>query len=196
MRRLLRGIDAQFGNPHGRVGAVVAAGLNVVNRPLNRATVGALGLRPGERVLDVGFGGGVGVRTALDTQARVVAIDPSADMVRAGQRRFGSRAEVHRGTAAEPGEAAGSLHAAYAVNTVYFWPDVQAGLRGLHEALAPGGRLALGVESTLLARRAATRPGLPGTPEALAAAVAAGGFADVRVERAGRRGAVVVGVRP
>lgn len=47
-----RRVDGQLGRPHGCAGRWVLGVLNVANGRLNRDTVDALSLVPGERVLD------------------------------------------------------------------------------------------------------------------------------------------------
>lgn len=190
-----RRLDAQLGRPHGIAGRLVLSSLNLANGALNRATVDALSLLPGERVLDVGFGGGVGVRRALKAGAQVIAIDPSPVAVAAGRRAFGDRVVVRSGDAAHPGQPPATLDAAYSVNTVYFWADPPAGLRALHTAIRPGGRLALGIEERELARHAGRRPDLPSTASALAAAAVEAGFADMQVTGRPRRRAVIAAIR-
>ena len=43
------------------------------------------------------------------------------------------------GTAESTGQPDGSFDAAYSVNTVYFWPDLAAGLAEIERVLEPGG---------------------------------------------------------
>lgn len=188
-------IKAQLRHPHGALGRVVAASMNIANRSLNRATLEALALRPDERVIEIGFGGGVGVALALETGAEVIAVDPSPDMVLAGRRRFAHSATIRAGSAADTGEPPASLDAAFAVNSVYFWPDLSAGLASLHTVLRSGGRLALGVEPRVLASRASSHEGLPSIPEGLADVLTSAGFDGASVHRVSSRQAVVTAVR-
>lgn len=125
----------------------------------------------------------------------MIAIDPSPVAVAAGRRAFGDRVIVHNGDAAHPGQPDGTLDAAFSVNTVYFWADVPASLRALHMALRPGGRLAIGIEASELARHAGMRPNRPSTVSAFAAVIAQTGFADVELVRERRRRAVITAVR-
>mgnify|MGYP001045219544 CR=1 FL=1 len=58
-------IATQFAKPHGALAPLTAVALNIGNRRINRLTIEALELKPGESVLEVGFGGGEGLRRAL-----------------------------------------------------------------------------------------------------------------------------------
>ena len=173
--------------------------LNIVNRPINAWTVRALQLIGTEVVLDVGFGGGVGlelVRARL-TSGRVVGVDISAEMVHAAARRFdGDRVGVLRAdVAALPFEDA-SFDRAYSVNSVFFWPDAEAGLREIKRVLRPGGlAVVAGPTSAFLLARVAglappSAPGGPGDVRRIAGAV---GFREVRHHRV--LGAVLIVAR-
>src|SRR5687768_4120467 len=133
-RRVTDVVMGQLGRPHGVLAPVIAAGLNGVNRRINRAAVEALAIAPAERVLDVGFGGGVGLALVLRTSAgRVMGIDISSEMVERARVRLAGAVAAGRlelmqaGVDAIPA-GAGDFDAVYTVNTIYFWPDVAAGL--------------------------------------------------------------------
>lgn len=80
----------QLARPHGLVGGLLAALLNRGNRLITAHTIGALDLEPGEDVLEVGFGGGVGLDLAQvhEASARLTGVDVSGAMVRRARRRF------------------------------------------------------------------------------------------------------------
>ena len=65
LRKLVSPLTSQFARPHGFGAAIIAPFLNRVNRRVNRAAVAALGVTAGERILEVGFGGGIGMRLVL-----------------------------------------------------------------------------------------------------------------------------------
>src|SRR4051794_719865 len=77
MRWLLDVLVPQLARPHGALGQLVAAALNRGNRDMNLHVLGALDVAPGERVLELGFGGGVGLALLLahEPSARLSGID-------------------------------------------------------------------------------------------------------------------------
>ncbi len=81
--------NAAFDGLSGEVAARVMAR---VNADMERAAVALAQLADGDRILVIGCGPGVGVVGILDAvvpAAGVLAIDPSAVMVRAAKRRAG-----------------------------------------------------------------------------------------------------------
>ena len=125
-----------------------------------RAILNALALEPEDRLLDVGCGGGLLLRDALASGARVTGLDHSEEMVRlAGERARG--AEVVLG-GAERLPFGDESFTAIAMSIVFFFlPDPVAVLRECRRVLAPGGRLALYTTSPALR-------GTPAAPEPLA----------------------------
>ncbi|WP_306214171.1 demethylmenaquinone methyltransferase [Actinoplanes sp. RD1] len=110
------------------------------DRGWRRATRAALGLRPGERVLDVGAGTGVSTEELSLSGAFAVGADLSTGMLRAGRAR-GRRVPLVAGDALKLPFADGSFDAvtiSFALRNVV---DTEAALRELARVTRPGGRL-------------------------------------------------------
>ena len=113
---------------------------------MNRLTLDQLDLRPGDDVLEVGFGGGALLSAILErTSGRVVGIDLSAAMVVRARRRFAAiaRLELFEASVAALPVGSGSIDKACSVNNLYFWPDPEAAMRELARVVRPGGTLSL-----------------------------------------------------
>jgi arsenite methyltransferase len=146
MNLLLDVVVPQLARPHGPLARLVASVLDRGNRTINLHAVGALDLKPGQRVLEVGFGGGVGLATVLAHEPRVqlCGLDYSAEMVARCQQRF-SDVELRQGNVEQLPWPDASFERVFGVNVSYFWPDLGAALTELHRVLAPRGRLILGI---------------------------------------------------
>jgi demethylmenaquinone methyltransferase / 2-methoxy-6-polyprenyl-1,4-benzoquinol methylase len=110
------------------------------DRGWRRATRAALGLRPGERVLDVGAGTGVSTEELGRSGAYAVGADLSTGMLRAG-RRSGRAVPLVAGDALKlpfPDETFDAVTISFALRNVV---DTGAALRELARVTRPGGRL-------------------------------------------------------
>lgn len=121
---------------------------------MNLHMVGALDLTPGAEVLEVGFGGGVALALLLahDPTLRIVGIDLADDMLALARRRFAAelragRLELSQGVVEHLPYATARFDAACTANCVYFWPDLDAGLRELARVLRPGASLVVAINS-------------------------------------------------
>jgi ubiquinone/menaquinone biosynthesis C-methylase UbiE len=155
MRWLLDVLVPQLARPHGRLGQLVASLLNRGNRTINLHVLGALDVRPGARVLELGFGGGVGLALLLAHEPAVKAsgIDLSPDMVQRCQKRFGDRVSLVQGTVDALPFADAAFDQVFGVNVSYFWPDLPRALAEVRRVLAPGGTFALGIRPPETLRR-------------------------------------------
>jgi SAM-dependent methyltransferase len=109
-----------------------------------------LEVRPGHRVLEVGFGPGrlVELLASRTDAALIHGVDPSPVMLDTARRANRAGIEAGRivlshGTAQRTGLAGGSVDRAVAVNNVAIWPDLEAGVRELRRVLTPGGIVAI-----------------------------------------------------
>ena len=152
MRRLRRGVARQLGRPSGGFGRLLARGLNRFNRDINAAAVEALEVDGSHHAVDLGFGGGVGLRGLLDAPARhVTGIEHAPDMLAAAAKRFSRELESGRlalleGSAAAIPLADAEVDRLLTVHTLYFWPDAEAGMAELHRVMAEGGRVCVAIQ--------------------------------------------------
>jgi ubiquinone/menaquinone biosynthesis C-methylase UbiE len=183
---LQRFFAAQARKPSGLLGSmIVARAMNKANQRLVNIAIELLDLRPGDAVLDIGFGGGQSLVAMAGrvTQGLVAGVDYSPEMVaRAGKRirRLGldSRVKLCLGDAARLPFRDQSFDRVITANTIYFWPDLGAGLREIARVTKSRGRLAIAMRSrACMARWSFTRHGFTlYEPQEVAAAMTAAGF--------------------
>jgi arsenite methyltransferase len=109
----------------------------------------ALNLRPGERVLELGCGGGHYTREAarfVGSTGRVCAIDISPDQIAAAQARCAELAwvECREADIAAPPYGNAEFDVVFAVQALEYLSDLDHALRHIHRMLRPGGRLVIG----------------------------------------------------
>lgn len=148
-------LRAQFGNPSGWVGRLVG---NVMawspsNRKRSRWAVELLEVGPTHRVLEVGYGPGLGISLLHEKASSgvVVGIDRSGVMLEQASHR--NRAAIEAGQVVLMEASVESLPSweqpfdrVLSVNNIFFWEDAEAGLGGLYECLCVGGRIAVVVQ--------------------------------------------------
>ncbi len=186
--KIAQTLKSQFGKPSGVGGRIV--GLIIANRPSNRErtfrTIDLLDIQSGDRVLEIGFGPGLGIAQAarLAVNGKVVGIDHSPLMVtRASGRNAVSidqgRVELHAGSVAEMMCFSFPFDKAFAVNVHMFWADRMSALANVKFALKPGGTFAL----TFQPRNArATNQDAADEGRKLEAELGSAGFVDIRTK--------------
>lgn len=139
-----------FGRPRGFLGRVGGIMMARINRPFAREVVAFLEIRAAEKVLEVGFGPGVGIVLLAEaaTSGKVAGIDPSAAMVRQAAARNAAaidsgRVDLRQGAVASMPFESDAFETVLAINSMQVWPDAVAGLREIRRVLAAGGRVAL-----------------------------------------------------
>lgn len=143
----------QLRRPRGPLAPLMGALLNGINFGTIRAGVRALDLRPRQRVLEIGFGGGLSLPLLLlrvGSQGQVFALETSQELLDRAKRRFilarlQGRLRLEWATIEAMPVGDGAFDAALSLNTIAFWTDLDQAMRELARVLAPGGRLVLGV---------------------------------------------------
>ena len=117
----------------------------------------ALQVTPGDLLLDVGCGGGVFLRRAVQTGCRAVGLDHSRDMVRLARQTTGGDARIVHGSAERLPFEDGEFTAISCLVAFFFFTDPVAVLREFRRVLDPEpGRVAVFT----------TPPEMKGTPAA------------------------------
>lgn len=139
-------VSSPFAIPRGLRGRLAGRIMLWTNRR-QRELLDLLDIRPGERILEVGYGPGTLIRLLRRTPAsQICGIDPSPEM-RAmavsvgGPNHSAGRVDLRLGTADHTGFPDAEFDLVVTVNSVAIWPDLEAGLRELHRVTRPGGRV-------------------------------------------------------
>ena len=140
-----------FGRPAGVLGRLGGMIMARTNQWMARRTIDLLEVQPSDRVLEIGFGPGVGIEFLANAipSGWVAGIDPSEEMVEQAAARNATgietgRVELTLGCVECLPFANDTFDRALAINSMQVWPDAVAGLREIRRVLRPGGRLVLG----------------------------------------------------
>ena len=122
-----------------------------MNRTCAAWVIDLLDVQPSDRVLEVGFGPGVGIQllTGSASAGYVAGVDPSKEMVAQATTRNkkaieSGRVDLRHGSVASLPFADNTFDKALAINSMQVWPDAVAGLREVRRVIKPGGKIALG----------------------------------------------------
>lgn len=199
-----RFVARQLACPSGWVGRVVGTLMNQQNAGLNAYALEMLALRPMDRVLEIGFGGGGLLAELVERASFVGGVDRSTTMIDCARTRFADAiahgyAEFREGRAEALPFGAASFDKVCTVNSVCFWRSLESGFTEAARVLAPGGRIVVG----FLPRDRTDRVAMPGdvftprTADEVIEALAGAGFGDLGVVRpdAARGWNLIVGQR-
>ncbi|MFI0741079.1 SAM-dependent methyltransferase [Streptomyces sp. NPDC021100] len=165
----LLGGSIHFGHwPDPADGTPTAPALSVTTASarMTRLMTDALGVGPGDRVLDAGCGTGrPALQLARTTGATVTGITLSGEQVRlasaaAAAEGLSDRVSFRLADAAEPPFPAGSFDGAWLFESLLHMPDPRHVLRRIHGVLRPGARLAIANVVERAPLPAASRPAL------------------------------------
>lgn len=197
----------QLSKPSGWFAPITARLLNKGNDRQNKDCIDALGLTRDCHVLDVGFGGAVSFARLLQDcpDGQVAGTEVSREMLARAEGQWAREIAQGRLQIAQCGAERmdfeeGRFHRVMTVNTLYFWPDVGAGMNEVRRVLTAGGRfVASVVAAENLKKMGFADMGFrTETPAFYARELEAAGYLDVCCTATGdRKGSVLVsGCKP
>jgi ubiquinone/menaquinone biosynthesis C-methylase UbiE len=148
-------LAAQLRQPSGWFGKIVMGDfLDRHNEKMNLFAVEMLDLQPTDRVLDIGFGGGMTIGKMLNTidTGKIYGVDFSQEMVEKAKQKFRSAIESNKvsiefaDVRLLPFES-NIFDKICTVNTIYFWNEPLASLQEIKRVLKDGGKLVIGIRS-------------------------------------------------
>jgi len=141
----------QFKLPRGVPGALAGHMMARKNRKRIQWAVSEMGVKPGERVLEVGHGPGTAIAEIfkLEPRCRVVGIDPSSVMHAQAQRKNHQKMEAGQldllTVAAEDYDGRGGpFDLVFAINVLPFCRNPAGRVGDFASWLNPGGRIVIG----------------------------------------------------
>ena len=144
-----RFIARQLSFPKGRLGRVMGFLMNLHNARINEFAIQNMTVRPPDRILEIGFGGGLALARLIALSQHFCGVDRSEDMVRHANSKFRKavekgRADFRVGHVEALPFADATFGNVLTVNTVYFWKSLELCCNEIRRVLAPGGQAVIG----------------------------------------------------
>lgn len=189
-------LAAQLCQPSGLFGKfIMADSLNKHNEKMNHFAVERLDIQPTDKVLDIGFGGGVTIEEMLKTidTGKIYGVDFSQVMVEQAKHKFkpeieSDKVSIEFGDVKQLPFTECTFNKICTVNTIYFWDEPLANLKEIKRVLKSDGKLVIGIRSADKMKE------LPVTqynfrlynPEAVKDLLVKAGFTNVLIDRRDR----------
>jgi ubiquinone/menaquinone biosynthesis C-methylase UbiE len=148
-------LAAQLRQPSGLFGKFFMGNfLNKGNAKINHLTVELLNIKPTDRVLDIGFGGGATIEEMVEKidTGKIYGVDFSQVMVDTAKRKFkkliqAGKVSIECGDVSKLPFEAKTFDKVCTVNTIYFWNDTSVSLREIRRVMKKGGKLIISIRS-------------------------------------------------
>lgn len=187
-------IGKQLGHPtRSVVGWLVTKYLAVFNRFLEENAVQLTDIQPGETVLELGHGPGLGLQAAAklltDPSGHLIGVDLSKYMHRVASELMKELVASGKVTLYNCDLTAmplpdSTVDKVFHCNCYYFWPDLRKAATEIHRVMKPGGLMVTTLRLSFVAASAAKQllPEEGWQPKNYIAALTDSGFTDVRME--------------
>jgi ubiquinone/menaquinone biosynthesis C-methylase UbiE len=140
-----------FGHPTGILGRLGGMIMAHLNQRMYQRTIELLDIQPSDKVLEIGFGPGVGIQLLAGSVSSgwIAGIDLSEEMVEMAKTRNAhsletGKVELRQGSVESLPFENATFDKALSINSLQIWPDAIAGLREIWRTLKPGGKIVLG----------------------------------------------------
>lgn len=140
--------------PAGWLGRLNLRSMNRRHLALTEWALSRVTIEPGFTILDIGCGGGrtVARLAGLADKGKVIGVDYSETSVAVSRETndraiAAGRVEIHEASVSRLPFEDATFDLAVAVETHYYWPNLDADLREVRRVLKPGGTLAIVAES-------------------------------------------------
>jgi SAM-dependent methyltransferase len=144
----------QCRKPTGWPGQLAARLMNSSHLGVTTWGLQQVSIAPDAHILDVGCGGGKTIQRLLELapEGRVSGVDYAGASVAVATKLNAAsiaagRADVRRASVSSLPFPPDTFDLVTAVETHYYWPNLEADLREVHRVLKPGGRVAIIAES-------------------------------------------------
>src|SRR5512140_1496693 len=144
----------QCGRPSGWLGRLNLWSMNRRHSGVTEWGLKHVSVRKRDTILDVGCGGGMTIArlAAIATEGKIFGVDYSEESVFASLRTNrqsveAGRVQIHNASVSSLPFPAGMFDLATAVETHYYWPDLNADMQEVLRVLKPGGALVIIVEA-------------------------------------------------
>jgi arsenite methyltransferase len=185
-----RFIARQLAFPKGIIGRVMGLLMNVHNARINEFAIQKMTVRPPEKILEIGFGGGLTLARLIASSGHLSGVDRSEEMVRQANSKFSKavedgRADFRTGNVEALPFAAETFSKVLTVNTIYFWKSLEVCCGEIRRVLAPGGQAVIG----FMPKEHMMRKKMPAdifslrTIDDVTSALRNAGFSETRIER-------------
>jgi ubiquinone/menaquinone biosynthesis C-methylase UbiE len=148
---LFKYVAQQIAKPKGLLGKYVLGPLwNTRNKELNDSVFEALHIEPGDRILEIGFGGGYLISRLIKkiTNGKVVGVDISKDIVRAGQIKFerfikNGKMELKCAKAETLPFPAKFFTKVCSINSIFYWESINDAFSEMYRVLEQDGEVVI-----------------------------------------------------
>lgn len=152
--RILKTVFSQCGRPNGFLGRMVLRSMNLFHAPVTNWGLGYVDFKAGMKMLDIGCGGGATLKRLLNRSAdsMVYGIDISEESVakarKVNSKLLDKQVFIQTGSAEKLPWNDNTFDIVTAVETVYFWPNIDKCFTEVKRVLKPDGQFAVIVEVT------------------------------------------------
>ncbi len=152
--RILKTVFSQCGRPNGFLGRMVLRSMNLFHAPETNWGLGYVDFKAGMKMLDIGCGGGATLKRLFNRSddSMVYGIDISEESVakarKVNSKLLDKQVFIQTGSAEKLPWNDNTFDIVTAVETVYFWPNIDKCFAEVKRILNPNGQFVIIVEVT------------------------------------------------